>query len=107
MERKNNTKKLGIEKLKGGKWAVVDLSSPYTTFTKVLTPEETKIFKATKTLPAGVKQVTSFPQLAVTSSHEKAVAIKDGKKSTYFTSHFGIFKSYGQIQKVTQLVTNS
>ncbi|MGY3765360.1 hypothetical protein ACWOAH_02235 [Vagococcus vulneris] len=102
----DNKKKLGIEKLKGGKgWAVVDLNKPFTSFSKVLTKAEEKVFKETKALPAGVTTETQFTQVAVVASHKVAVAIKDGVKPVYPDRDFGVFKSFGQAKKARQVAT--
>ena len=103
---KDNKKKLGIEKLKGGKgWAVVDLNKPYTAISKVLTKAEEKVFKETKVLPAGVTTETHFSPIAIVESHRTAAEIKDGVKPVYPDRDFGVFKSFGQAKKAKQVAT--
>lgn len=95
----------GIEQLKSGLWAVVDLTKPFTTFSKVLTGDEEKEFKKTGKLPYGVTKKTAFSPLAIVESHNTAVAMKNGEKPIYPDKNFGIFSSYGQVKKIKKILS--
>lgn len=96
--------KLSIEKLKSGQFAVVDLNSPYSNFSKVLTKAEEQVFKATGQLPLGVTESTRYSVVAVVNSYKSAKAIVEGSKRVYPDRNFGVFKSFGQVKKVKQLL---
>ena len=93
---------LGFQKLANGNFSVVDYNKPVTTFSKVLTGKEEKLFKAEGKLPTGVTEIRQFDTVAVfKTEHEAKQFIKTGADKR--AAQTGIFRSVAQATKAKKL----
>lgn len=94
--------KLGIEKQKNGKWAVVDYDTVLSSFTKVLTAKEQKDYAETGKLPVGVKETKQYDTVAIFDSNKGAADyLQNGKDKRPIQA--GIFRSIAQAVKARKL----
>lgn len=98
----NLKKKLGLQKLKNGNFAVVDYNRKLKHFSKVLTQKEEKLLQLEGKLPIGVTEIDQFDPVAVFETEKEARQfLRTGADKR--AAQTGIFRSVGQATKAKKL----
>ena len=97
-------KKLGLQKLSNGNYAVVDYNRKLKSYSKVLTMKEEKVLKLEGKLPhGGVTEIIQFDPVAVFETEREARQfLKTGADKR--AAQTGIFRSVAQGTKAKKLV---
>lgn len=96
-------KKLGLQKLSNGNYAVVDYNRKLKSYSKVLTMKEEKVLKLEGKLPHGVTEIIQFDPVAVFETEREARQfLRTGADKR--AAQTGIFRSVAQATKAKKLV---